>query len=77
MITYCVLSSLQKILRASCLSIFRGHIWLVLFSYFTEPNLQSHAEVSCVTPPTETPLKNFSDNECSMKRFSRKQSLMD
>ena len=52
---YYVLSSLQKILGHHVSPSLEQHIWLVLFSYFTEPNLQSHAEVSCVTVPTETP----------------------
>ena len=57
MSTYYVLSSLQKILRASCLSIFRAAYMVSSVLLFIEPNLQSHADVSCVTPPTETSWK--------------------
>lgn len=71
MITYCVLSSLQKILRASCLSIFRvAYMVSSILLFYRAQSAVTCWSLLCYTSHRDS-LKNFSDNECSMKRFSR------
>ena len=72
MSTYYVLSSLQKILRASCLSIFRAAYMVssVLLFYRAQSAVTCWC-LLCYTSHRDF-LKNFSDNEWSMKWFSHK-----